>query len=383
MYHKKTNNLFKKISAFALISAVLCGFIIVRDYNKPTITKAESCSAINYYNDFDIFLSNLVSYDDFSEYFKDIFSRNSCQRDDIFMLETLIQKQTKLIRQAYENCNNGILDKLTTKAYLLQVELMYLRKFALNNPDKAAGQPEMVANDLVYTNLWTEFVKNKKIFKDSQFIDVYKQIAAKYETKLDAYNNCVDVSWKDLTEKWDEFVAMRAGMTPAVDRMKQSIQNKEKKINEAPPKSRANLMESLFALGINGVDAPQGLNEIVQEYQKNKPGFMPDISEVNDPNNPAEDKPKTESGSNTTGVGFDNLINKYASEAARYEKEKDSTDVLTKYRFLYRDDADESIKALIEKIDDLNKTIEGTFPVEQNLFKCTKEIKAKQCKNKS
>ena len=66
------------------------------------------------------------------------------------MLETLIQKQTKLIRQAYENCNNGILDKLTTKAYLLQVELMYLRKFALNNPDKAAGQPEMVANDLAY-----------------------------------------------------------------------------------------------------------------------------------------------------------------------------------------------------------------------------------------
>ncbi|HBB02318.1 MAG: hypothetical protein US89_C0011G0020 [Candidatus Peregrinibacteria bacterium GW2011_GWF2_38_29] len=375
---KKT---IKKILAFTLITASLCGFMVVRDYSEPTLTKAESCSAINYYNDFDIFLSNLVSYDDFSEYFKDIFSRNSCQRDDIFMLETQIQKQTKLIRQAYENCNPGILTKLIPKVYTLQVELMYLRKFAINNPNKTAGQPEMIPYETyrLYTDLSKEFVVNKKIFKQNEFDAVYDTIATKYATKLDEYNNCVDVSWKELNEKWDEFVAMRAGMTPAVDKMKQSIQNKAKKINEAPPKGRGELLESLFAIGINGVDAPQGLSEIVQEYQKNKPGFMPDID---DPNNPVKDKPKTEGSSNTTGVTFDNIVSGYASANDKYEKDKEATDILTKYRFLYRDDADESIKTLIEKIDDLNKTIEGTFPAEQNFFKCAKAIKAKQCQNK-
>ncbi|MFA6550194.1 MAG: hypothetical protein WCT36_02460 [Candidatus Gracilibacteria bacterium] len=376
----------KKILAFTLITSALCGLMVVRDYGNPTLAKAESCATINYYNDFDVFLSSLVSYDDFSEYFKDIFSRNSCQRDDIFMLETQIQKQTKLIRQAYENCNPGILTKLRPKVYTLQVELMYLRKFAINNPNKTAGQPEMIPYETyrLYTDLSKEFVVNKKIYKQGDFDLIYDQIATKYATKLDEYNNCVDVSWKELTEKWDEFVAMRAGMTPAVDRMKQSIQNKEKKINEAPPKSRANLLESLFAIGINEVDAPQGLGEIIQEYQKNKPTFMPDI---NDPNKPAENEPKTSSsnagdGSNTTGVTFDNIVNQYGSENDRYEKDKESADILTKYRFLYRDDADESIKALVEKIDDLNKTIEGTFPAEQNFFKCAKAIKAKQCQNK-
>ncbi len=321
---------------------------------------SSSCPITNYFDDFDIFLTSLVSYDDFVEYFKDIFTRNNCHRDDIFALQTQLEKQNAQVRKAYENCQVGNLPKLKDKAYKLQMEIMYLRKFVINNPDKASGAKEIIAvpKEAVKSQLENYFVNDKEIYKNSAaFLTVYNEVLKKYASKLNDYNNCKDATWEELTQKWNEFLQTAGGLSTGLDKMKKSIEKKEKKLNESPPNRKGSFLEKITEMRVNGVKPREGLSEIYNEFNKNLP-------------------------QGSLG-GYGELLQNVQSAKKTYELEVSEAELLGKYKMLYGEDTDPAVATLVQKIGELNQTLKDTFPVQNSLFECSKKIREKQCKNKS
>lgn len=331
------------------------------------IAEKTACPIVNYFDDFDVFMSHLISYDDLGEFWKDIFDRNMCWRDEIFVLETQLQKQTAAVRKAYENCQpSAEISKLRNRAYELQMELMYVRMFAINNPDKTADAPEVIPNKSVKNDLRRIFVEEKKIYDNKDFEAIFGGFEKKYADRLDrkdekgnivkgSYNTCVDPTWKELTEKWDEFVSTAAGLSPAWDKMKKQVSKKAKKIAEAPPKRRWGALEDWLTVRLNSVAPMETLYDIYEEFQKNIP-----------------------SGGGT----YSDLLTDIQTAKNRYTADIERIDLRARYEMLYRDDSDEAVRIFGEKIDALNQILRDTFPIQKSLFKCAATIQAKQCRNK-
>jgi len=320
---------------------------------------SSSCPVSYYIKKFPVFLSNLISYDDFTEYFKDIFARNMCQRDDIFALQEQLEKQTARIRKAYENCEFNDIPNLENGAYKLQMEIMYLRKFVINNPDKAASDQIVIAvPDLVVkSQLMDYFVDRKKIYDIDSFETTYSDVKKKYSSKLNDYNNCKDATWEELTQKWNEFLQTAGGLSTGMDKMQKSIERKKKKLNESPPERRGSFLEKISEIRINGMKPKEGLREIYDEFNKNLPqGSLGTYSE---------------------------LLQNIQSVQNSHELEISEAELISEYKMLYGEDVDPSIQVLIEKIKELNQILKDTFPVQKDLFKCSKTVQEKQCKNKS
>lgn len=332
------------------------------------IGEKDACPIINYYNDFDVFLSHLISYENTTEFFKDIFSRNFCWRDDIYSVETQLQKQTAAVRKAYENCDMKSLPKLESKAYDLQMELMYLRFFGINNPDKLDNQSPVVArdSDAVYNYLERIFVNDRPIFPNESngyFDKFFKSLEDKYKNRLDqkdkdgniiskgSYNTCTEPAWQELNEKWDEFLSTAAGLSPAWEKMKKQTAEKAKQITF--PKRNWTSFDSWLELRTNGVKPQETLNDIYEEFKKNNPFGT-----------------------------YSDFISDIKTSQNRYSAEVVKEDLFTRYAILYKEDVDESVKAIKQKIEELNATITNTFPIQKTLFKCAATIQEKQCRNK-
>ncbi|MBI5151925.1 hypothetical protein HZA39_00145 [Candidatus Peregrinibacteria bacterium] len=343
----------KLVSVAAAVAALIitaAGAASIQTAN--AIGEKDACPLVNYFDDFDVFMSNLISYDSATEFFKDIFSRNQCWRDDIFSIETQLQKQTAAIRKAYENCETLKLPDLKNRAYELQMELMYLRLYAINNPNKAAGQKSVIPRKSAETDLKNLFVKNAD--QEAVFKSYYDDLKKKYAARIAEYNNCVDPTWKELNEKWDEFVETGAGMSPAWEKMKKKTAEKAKNIGL--PKRNWSSLSDWAEVRLNGVAPMQTLSDVYAEFQKNIP----------------------KGGGNT----YSDLLDAIKSSKDTYAAEVEKVDLKTRYEILYKNESDETSRIFAEKINELNQILRDTFPTQKALFKCAATIQEKQCKNK-
>jgi hypothetical protein len=104
--------------------------------------KNNVCPITDRFRRWDDFLTHGLSYSDWVSNWKDIFTRNSCQRDDILILQAQMQTVHKQIRSGIFNCNFDGLDDLIQLENRIQTEIEYVRGVVDSDTEKTTGNPD-------------------------------------------------------------------------------------------------------------------------------------------------------------------------------------------------------------------------------------------------
>ena len=298
--------------------------------------------------DWGTFISALIDYDDFVEYWKDIFVRynsNICQYMDIDNLLKRVTKVRKQIRDAFYVCADT--SKLKDTYYRLEAELYYLRKYI--NTDN--GSFMNVSDAKMEEDLRNYFVINKGYFSSAQMTQLLSDLKSKYTPRLETYKNCKDATWQNLVDKWNEFKTNAGGIGPAIQQASASISKRWKRMANTPMKGGQSFFGGFVDARINDMPVKEGLELITQELQRN----MPQGYTFN----------QLQSAQTAADTAFNELetFNNYAAE----------------YQALYGETSDEYVKQIVYRLDVLDKAITETFPYENQTYQCVKRINNKQC----
>jgi hypothetical protein len=298
--------------------------------------------------DWGTFISALISYDDFTEYWKDIFVRynaNICQYTDIDSLLTRINTARKQIREAFYVCADT--SKMKDTYYRLEAELFYLRKYI--NTDN--GTFYQVNDAQVQKELKDYFVLNKGYFNDAQITQLFNEFKTKYTTRLETYKNCKDATWQNLLDKWNEFRKNAGGFGPAIKQASTSFNKRWERMANTPMKGGQKFLGGFLDARINGMPAKEGLDLIVQELQKNLP----------------------------QGYTFDKL------QATQNYKDKvsaenvDLASYIAQYQAEYGETADDYTFQIMSTLNQLDDIIKTTAPFQNQTVQCTSRLNNKQC----
>jgi hypothetical protein len=297
-------------------------------------------------SDFSVFLSALISYDDFVEYWKDIFVRynaNICQYQDIDTLLKQITRVRKQIREAFYVC--GDTGSLTETYYRLEAELFFLRKYVT-----VIGGEIVEPKDLI-DDLQSYFVLDKGYFTQEKMLQLFNEFVAKYQPRMETYKKCTDPSWEALVTKWNEFKENAGGFGPAIKQAGASISKRWERMANTPIKQGAKFFGDFLDMNINGLPPLEGLQQIGDELERMYPG----------------------------GYTFSDL---QAAQSLAQQSYDESTMLATyeaQYRALYGETSGKYTEQMIYRLTVLDDIINATGPYQNQTFQCARRILDKQC----
>lgn len=294
------------------------------------------------------FISSVISYNGFVEYWKDILVRynaNMCLYLDIDNLMQKIDKTRELIRKAFYVCDSSA-PKLKKTYYELEAELFFLRSYVDVGNGQILIKPEKgVAND--FTNY---FVNDKGFFSKADADILLQKFMDKYNAKQDTYLNCKDPTWGNLIQKWNEFKTNLGGFS-AIKEAAESIKKSWDKIVNTPFKRAGGMLGGLLDAKINSLDPATAWGDIAKQFSDNSP----------------------------SGFTFDQFQAATASDNARVNQELTRANYLGQYTQLYQEGTANIVQEIIDRVDYLKTSIEGTYEFIDRTAACAKGVLDKVC----
>lgn len=298
--------------------------------------------------DYANFLSSVISYNDFEEYWKDIFvsyNANMCLYQDVDSLLQRIEKIRKQIRQAFYTCDASA--PTLAKTYdELTAELYFLRKYV----DASNGQVLITSDKALADDFITTFVSDRSYFSNADAQALLQKFTAKYKSREQTYLTCADPTWENLIQKWNEFESNVGGFG-AVTQAGESITKQWDGMLNAPFERTGNLLGGLLDAKINGLDPATAWGEISTELQKNSP----------------------------SGYTFDQFQAATSTATAFHDDTLTRTDYLGQYQQAYQQGSANIVNEIVNRLTALEKTITGTFPFIQKTADCTQGIIDRTC----
>lgn len=301
--------------------------------------------------DYQSFMSAIISYDGFVEYWRDILVRyntNICLYEDIESLLNRLTKVRKQIRNAFYSCaDESKVERLKRTYYELETMLFFLRKYV----DVRNGNFTLRKDEDVMSDLRDFYVFNKGYFTDEKIAELYETFKRRYGTRIKAYQDCTDSTWQQVIDKWNEFKETAGGVTPALKQAKESAEKRWARLSESAEGMGEEFLKDIVVTRINGLPPEEGWGQIAAEFEKNMPG----------------------------GVTFEEL------QAAVHQKgqERDYTvlenEYETQYALMYKESSDEITRLMEDRLIKLNSIIEGAFPYTNQTIHCVKDINDHQC----
>lgn len=317
--------------------------------------------------DYGNFLSAVISYDGFYEYWKDILVRynaNMCLFMDIDNLLTKLDKARDQIRQAFYVCSSTA-PKLAKTYYDLEAELYFLRNYV----DVDKGNI-LFKSDTAIGNAFIDYVVNERGFyttrADAQV--ALDKFISKYAARQDTYINCADPTWGNLIAKWNEFKDNLGGFT-AVQQAAESITKKWDSVVNTPFKRTGGLLGGLLDAKINGLDPATAWYDISNEISRNLPSAA----------NTATPSQASASQQATYGFTFDQFQNAASGDAEWHDQILTRTQYLTQYQQLYQEGTSNISKEIIDRVTYLEGSIQNTYQYIDKTATCTKGIVEKTC----
>lgn len=349
-------NFLKKFGIGLLATLILLSqFQVVRPLETGTIYEASAqsggltgseafCRGAD--RDWSTFLSSVISYDDFTEYWKDVIVRynsNICLYNDISLLLKRIEQARAQIRKAFYDCSPTA-TKLKENYYELEAELYFLRKYIqVGNDQIIFARDEDVRNSLK-----DYFVFNKGFFTAEKVDQLYTKFKAKYQGRQSIYAQCKSPTWENLIAKWNDVTER---IKNSGSQFTTNISNKWNKAVNAPLTRTGNLLRGLLDIRINDIDPKTALSDIAAEMNKLYP----------------------------SGYSFQQFQQAQANEEARYRNDLDRTTIMAQYEFLYKDTSGTSQNFASDRLTTLRQTIQRTFPPILQTYSCTSGIVNKTC----
>jgi hypothetical protein len=299
--------------------------------------------------DWGAFISALIDFDDFSEYWKDIlerYSSNICHYNDIDALLKKITSVREQIRKAFYVC--GDTSKMKQTYYELEAELFYLRKYI--NTDYSGFT--VVSDQKVINDLKSYFVMDKGYFSDEQILALFNNFKAKYASKIKVYQECKDPTWQNLVDKWNEFKDSAGGITPALNAAKQSAEKRWDRMANTSLNLGRDFWGGFLDVRINNLPAKEGLNQILAELEKNTP---------------------------SGAVTFDELQAAQTISDSSYNYLAAQETYLAQYQMMYMETSDEFAIEITSKLKTLDDIVNKSYPYQNQTIQCVKSVNQKQC----
>lgn len=346
MKNIKITQLVKKMIATLTFAAIITSAA-------PVTSAQNTGKELFCQRDWASFISSVISYDSFSEYWKDMFYRynkNICYYMDIDNVLKQIEKAQEQIRNAFYNCNSARAMQLKTRYYELEAELFFLRNFV----DISKSEIKSLPDKKIYEDLRSNFVIGKSYFTEEKAKELFDKFKQKYGKRVaTTYKGCSDPGLTALTKKFKElkesFKNMASGKTGT------SLKDYWNRSLNTPVKRTGDFLGGILDARINGLSPKKAADTIYKELQKSLP-----------PN---------------TQPTLDSVQNAIAKEQTDYTAKVAKASLMAEYEALYKNGTDSMAKDFEEKLKQLDSIITGTYPAFDALIECSKKAKDKQCKN--
>lgn len=324
-------------------------FLMFTMNTAPSFGAVETGKELLCARDWLTFISSVISYDGFTEYWKDIFYRynkNICYYFDIDSLLKQIDKAREQIRNAFYTCDAARANSLKNRYYELEAELFFLRNF-INIPQSEVMEIE---DEKVYSKLRDNFVINKSYFDDDKAKELFDKFKKDYKDRVKTYKDCKDPGIEMLINKWN---SLKKSFKEMGDTGKSIKDHWEKSIN-APNKRTGEFLGGFLDMRLNNLPIKKSAELIYNEIKKNLPtGGTPTLEDLQ----------------------FAIDINE-----EEYSKKVEQTSLIAEYEALFKHGGDALAKDFEDKIKELNKIIEDTYKPLEQLKACAKKTVDRQCK---
>jgi len=295
------------------------------------------------------FISSVISYDSFTEYWKDILVRynaNMCLYMDI---DNLLRKITKIgeqIRKAFYICDRNA-SRLATTYYQLEAELYFLRRYV----DVGNGN-FLIKPQATIRNEFNDYLVNQMgLFTLEDSDKLLQQLIVKYTPRIESYKNCSDPTWSNLILKWNELKQTVSGFSPSVMDASETISKAWDSVINTPLQRTGNLLGGLVDLKINSLDPAMSLNDISTQLAT----------------------------SNPDGFTFDQLQTAVSVDQTTHSDTLSRQQMIGQYELLYKQSTSDIVKQIVSRVDALDTIIKNTYPFITQTYQCTKGILDKTC----
>jgi len=325
--------------------------------------------------DFILFLNTLIFndsfYDGVIEPWKDIFSRNKCHATDI---SNLIKQQDKIrtyIRVAFLTCKNEKIPALKTALEKLNIEIYYVRNvvdgtimatlpFDLLSTRMAENPDSLyISKEKLYSDILAKY-QGKTTLSSSDLDLHFAKLDLKYKDKKKEYVICQNDSWKQVAEKWKEFINTAGGIGPAVEKSVKEIGGAaEKLVESVNADSLKASYKGWLQVNVNNMTAEEGVKEIAEKLSKNIP-----------------------SSGGTGTITQSALLDAIEISGTQHDIDKKRLEMSAHFHSLYRETSDAGTELLVTNLNNYNTILKDSFPILSKLLEGAKMMNDRQCPGK-
>ncbi len=340
------------ISGFLILAFVLTtAGEAAAQYQGATFTGQERSLICRGDRDYQTFMSAILSYDGFIEYWKDILVRynyNYCLYQDIDSLYNRINKVRKQIREAFYACEDETkMNRLKDSYYELETMLFFLRKYI----DVDNGNFIVKSDAKVIDELRGFYVFNRGYFTEERIMELYDTFKRRYGPRVQVYRECKDQNWQMVIDKWNEFKESAGGIAPALQEAKESAEKRWARLSESTKDFGSEFIDGIVDFKINSLPAKEGWGQIAQELENNFP----------------------------SGVTFEQYTAAIAQENQEYDYDRLQAEYEAQYAILYQQSSDEITRYIDIQLKTLDNIIENTFTYQNQTIHCVADINDHQC----
>jgi len=313
-----------------------------------TIAADSTIKTLTCEKDGQAFLSSMISFEEFTETWKDVFVRypkNTCYYSDIENIAKQLDSQRQNLRKAFYSCGSNI-ENLKKSYFELEAEIMYLRNFI----SITQSGIKAMAEDRVLEKLTAYFVMDKQIYTTEELKVLFDKFKEKYKDKVTkAYKECKDASIQQLVQKWDQLVK-------TIKSFGKGLENLSEEFNTAintPVERTGSFIESFLDTRQSQLPAHESTGQILTQLTKDSGGSSPSLEQLQ----------------STVDI---------KNEA--YTQKTAEASLASTYDALYKNGGDSMSLDFIAKLKDLNKIVTDTYKPIEALSACTKKTSERQCK---
>lgn len=332
-------------------------------FGSSTYPNIQGCPINKRFDNWDRFIKDGASFSDFYANWADIFTRNSCQQQDIFSIQKTIEGAENQLRKKIFQCQAGGLAELSTKIHELQFELEYVRHVVDTDDERPA--PEGTKGEVRSPAAIVQRMRESPMLKDGtissdQFDKLFTATQQKYSARVEQYRNCKDGDWAALTKQWNNFTSSWAGLKPAAQQSAKSLTNRVNVFLDVPSDHNGRFLGGLLDIKMNKLTPEQNLAAVYKELTRD-----------------------LRTGTTKSPPDYSTYLDRAGSEHDRYIKDEDEAKRKAYYEGLYRYTSDASGEEVKNELVKMNSIIQATIqPVIDNMRACTALIAQRQCGGK-
>lgn len=377
----------KKIITIGLVAITL----LVSSAPAYALFEDKECKLSDALSNFGVFVSSVIGYNDFTEYWQDIgkgLKHKTAHFNAINNVLTKLDRIRKAIRDAYLRCDQVAVDELEKTYYKAQVELKYVRNYNDKN---------------ILRTLKEEFQSR---FNAEEISAIYAELEAGYKPYHIEWDSAKTAEIRELIEAWNRFLETfsQAGkdfVASAKDVAKEGVKQFKPEEHKTIGSAIVDYFIERLEVRMENVSAPLSIRDIVDgtageildEAGENiRRELEEDFDVKSEPGseNPFETGKRVAEGIREGNKAVDSakvqtlpeIWEKFTEANIFYVENISKEETMARYDKIFRTSGDTATESLKEILDQTKTVIHESLLPMAGIVKCAEITQSRQCSKK-